>query len=153
MIESPARPLQLTQQSQLMVLFQVGDQQYAMASHHIQEILPAIDLYPIDSPRPDMAGLMNYHGAMIPVLDLNQLMKGRSSHRHFGTRIVLLNQTPNQQQIAFLAERIIDTLSLDRQNLVDVPQEFDQAPYLGQMILQNESVIRCFLPEGLHLGD
>jgi chemotaxis signal transduction protein len=51
MIESPARPLQLTQQLfQLMVRFQVGDQQYAMASHHIQEILPAVDLYPIDSP-------------------------------------------------------------------------------------------------------
>jgi chemotaxis-related protein WspB len=150
MIESPARPLQLTQQLfQLMVRFQVGDQQYAMASHHIQEILPGIDLYPIDSPRPDLAGLLNYHGSMIPVLDLNQLMKGRSSHRHFGTRIVLLNQTPNQPQMAFLAERIIDTLTLDQRNLVDVPQEFDQAPYLGQMILQNESIIRCFLPEGL----
>jgi chemotaxis-related protein WspB len=154
MIESPARPLQLTQQLfQLMVRFQVGDQQYAMASHHIQEILPAVDLYPIDSPRPDLAGLLNYHGTMIPVLDLNQLMKGRSSHRHFGTRIVLLNQPPNQPQMAFLAERIIDTLTLDQRTLVDVPQEFDQAPYLGQMILQHESIIRCFLPEGLHLGD
>jgi chemotaxis-related protein WspB len=152
MIESPARPLQLTQQLfQLMVRFQVGDQQYAMASHHIQEILPAVDLYPIDSPRPDLAGLLNYHGRMIPVLDLNQLMKGRSSHRHFGTRIVLLNQTPNQPQMAFLAERIIDTLTLDQRTLVDVPQEFDQAPYLGQMILQHESIIRCFLPEGLGL--
>jgi chemotaxis-related protein WspB len=78
-------------------------------------------------------------------------MKGRSSHQHFGTRIVLLNPPPHQPQMAFLAERIIDTLTLDQRNLVDVPQEFDQAPYLGQMILQNESIIRCFLPEGLVL--
>jgi chemotaxis-related protein WspB len=142
----------MTQQFQLMVLFQVGDQQYAIASDHIQEILPGIDLHPMDSPRPDITGLMNYHGAMIPVLDLNQRMKGRSSQRHFGTRIVLLKQTPGQPQMAFLAERIIDTLTLNPQNLVDVPEAFDQAPYLGQIILQNESIIRCFLPEGLRLG-
>jgi chemotaxis-related protein WspB len=151
-VTPPDPSLQTTQQFWLMLLFQVGDQQYAMKSDHIQEILPCIDLHPIDSPRPAIAGLMNYHGTMIPVLDLNQLMKGRSSHQHFGTRIVLLKPIATAQPaIAFLAERIIDTLTLDTQNLVDVPQAFEQAPYLGQIILQNAATIRCFLPEGLSL--
>jgi chemotaxis-related protein WspB len=136
---------------QLMLLFQVGEQQYALASHHIQEILPGLDLYPIDIDRPGLAGLMNYHGDMIPVLDLNLLMKGRSSRQQFGTRIVLLRPSPHRPQIAFLAERIIDMLTFGAQSLVDLPSGSDQVPYLGPAFLRDQTMIRTFLPQGLFL--
>ncbi len=134
----------------LMVLFQEGGQTYAIASHQVQEILPFVELFPIAS-HAAIAGLMNYHGTMIPVVDLSRLMQSRDSRPHFGTRIILLKATQTAPAIALLAERVIDTLTLHPENVAKVPPELDHAPYLGEIILQTQEVIRIFQPEGLRL--
>jgi chemotaxis-related protein WspB len=152
MISAPspsASPAQANSiQTDLMLLFQVGGQQYAIASHQVQEILPYVQLYPVDGPG-SMAGLINYHGTMTPVVDLNRLMQCPDSRPHFGTRIILLKAKAGKAPMGLLAERVIDMLKLNPENLAAVPPELDRAAYLGPIILQDRAVIRIFQPEGL----
>jgi chemotaxis-related protein WspB len=144
-----ANPIQANPiQTNLMLLFQVGRQQYAIASHQIQEILPYVQLYPVEG-HGSIAGLMNYHGTMTPVVDLNRLMQCPDSRPHFGTRIILLKAKAGKVPMGLLAERVLDTLQLNLENLAAVPPELDQAAYLGPIILQDQAVIRIFQPEGL----
>ncbi|MFM6003825.1 MAG: chemotaxis protein CheW [Sphaerospermopsis kisseleviana] len=75
----------------LMLLFQVNNQRYAIASQHIVEVIPLVNLTKLPHTPEYFAGVFKYRGRIIPVIDLCQLMSNQSCKEHLSTRIILIN--------------------------------------------------------------
>lgn len=139
--------------SMLMLLFGLGDTRYALQAQQITEILPLVTLHPQPQTPPFLAGLFNYRGDVIPVIDLRSFLQGTPCCTHFGTRILVVNshlqaaQAP--QPIGLLAERVTETLSATEAQLIAPSHTMSPAPYLGKLIIDQQGMIQCLQIEFL----
>jgi chemotaxis-related protein WspB len=143
----------------LMLLFQAGANRYALDTQQVVEVLPWATLHPLPHAQPPIAGLLNYHSDLISVLDLGQLIERTPCRAHFGSRIILLNaQTVSipgfetAKWVGLLADRVVDSLHVNPTVFKPLRSQPEQATsYLGDAIVQDQEIIRCFHPERLVL--
>ncbi|MBC5796774.1 MAG: chemotaxis protein CheW [Sphaerospermopsis sp.] len=140
----------------LMLLFQVNNQRYAIASQHIVEVIPLVNLTKLPHTPEYFAGVFKYRGRIIPVIDLCQLMSNQSCKEHLSTRIILINHWDRDATedsaphiMGLMAQRVIETLQKSDVDFVDVDLQIDKPPYLGKMIVDEQGLIQCLHVEYL----
>jgi chemotaxis-related protein WspB len=73
----------------LFLLVRPGSDTYAIETGAVRRILPFARLKNLPSSLPAIAGVLNFHGRAVPVLDLTLLLTGAASRERLGTRIIL----------------------------------------------------------------
>jgi chemotaxis-related protein WspB len=140
----------------LMLLFQINHQRYAIPSQKIVEVIPLVNLTKLTHTPEYFAGVFNYRGRIIPVIDLCQLINHQSCSEHLSTRIILVNHwdmdataesTPHI--MGLIAPRVIETSQVSDIDLIDVDIQIDKPPYLGKMIVDEQGIIQCLHVEYL----
>src|SRR5580765_4358634 len=97
----------------LFLVFELGPERYALDVLQIAEVIPLLSLKPILQAPPAVAGIFNYRGAPVPVIDVSQLTLGRPAERRLSTRIVLVNYPDGEGQtrlLGLIAERATQTV-------------------------------------------
>ncbi|WP_413174255.1 chemotaxis protein CheW [Anabaena azotica] len=140
----------------LMLLFHINNERYAIASQQIVEVIPLVNLTRLPHTPEYFAGVFNYRGRIIPVIDLSQLMTGQRCSEHLSTRIILVNhwgrdatQETVPQIMGLMAQRVVETLQKSDIDLIDVDIQIDKPPYLGKMIVDEQGMIQCLHVEYL----
>lgn len=130
----------------LILLFYVGDDLYALDSSQVVEVIPRVILRKIHHAPDYVAGLFNYRGAIVPVIDLCHLIQGKPSRSHLSTRIIMVNYLAKgntKHCIGLMAERVTETLNKPDTELVDTGMHLDEDhPYLGEMIMDEKGMIQ-----------
>ncbi|HVE15731.1 MAG TPA: chemotaxis protein CheW [Chthoniobacterales bacterium] len=73
----------------LHLLVRLGNDAYAIGTSDVRRIVPLARLKALPSDIAAIAGVLNFHGQAVPVLDLTRLLTGASSREILGTRIVV----------------------------------------------------------------
>lgn len=141
-------------QAMLMLIFQVGDQRFAINTSCVVEILPAVPLQHVHAISEAIAGLFNYQGNIVPVINLNHLLKEADPTPNLNRRIILIRpkQTDGQEKtFGLLVEKIIKTLVIEPSELQhdDELTHLFQNPYLGETFLHQNNIFQRLLPEQL----
>ena len=129
----------------LMLVFRLGDNRYAIATPAIVTVLPRVNLQAIPGSSPAVAGMFSYQGQIVPVLDLNQLLRGAASSALLSTRIILVNQGAlgeSARLLGLLAEQATETLALHQVEEIAERVDFCQSPYLGEMLVPQQEIIQ-----------
>lgn len=74
----------------LMLLFRVENERWAIAAADIQAIIPRVNLQEMPHSHPMIAGLLNYHGEMLPAVDVSALIANRAAPPLLSTRMVIV---------------------------------------------------------------
>ncbi|MBD2299658.1 purine-binding chemotaxis protein CheW [Nostoc sp. FACHB-190] len=130
----------------LMLLFKVGNERYAIASQEVVEVIPLVILKNLPHTPKYLAGVFNYRGFVVPVVDLCQLMQGKSCGDNLSTRIILVNYCQHnhtQHILGLMAEQVVETLHKSQTEFIDAHIQIDTAPYLGKMIVDERGMIYC----------
>jgi len=72
------------------VVWTAGDVRYAIATEHVVEVVPLVETRAIPHCPPWVDGLMNYRGALLPLLDVRRLIDDHATVRQRATRIVMV---------------------------------------------------------------
>ena len=97
----------------LFVVFKAGNANYALEARQVIEVVPLVTMRACPGAPAYIAGLANYHGTGVPIVDLGRLVNGAPCTVYLSTRIIL---TPyagggNQQRvIGLLAETVTNTV-------------------------------------------
>jgi chemotaxis-related protein WspB len=97
----------------LLLLFKIGDEHYAMDAGLIKEIVPMVTIKKIASAPDFVAGLINYRGSPLPVIDLCALSTGTPCEIKLSTRIVLIKyflQDRGKVVLGLIAEHVVETV-------------------------------------------
>ena len=97
----------------LFLLFQLGNDRYALDIRHVAEVLPLANIASVPRMPPEVAGVLNYRGAPVPVIDLSQLALQRPALRRLNTRIVMVHypdESGGMRLLGLIAERATETL-------------------------------------------
>ena len=74
----------------LFLLFQLGNDHYALDVAQIAEVMPLVGITRIPQAPPGVAGMFDCRGVPVPVIDLSQLMLGRPAQSRLSTRIIVV---------------------------------------------------------------
>lgn len=136
----------------LFVLFQLGRDRYALAANTVAEILPLVRLKTVPQAPVGVAGVFNYRGAPVPVIDLSAIALGRAASLRLGTRILLTHQADragNRRLLGLVAEHATETLRCDPADFQPAGVTSPAAPYLGPVKTDARGLIQWIEPDRL----
>jgi chemotaxis-related protein WspB len=129
----------------LFVLIHVRGESYAIAATQVVEIVPKVKLRSIPKSPDYVAGLMNYRGAGVPVLDLCALFAGKRCKSLFSSRIVLVNLRDggaSGRVLGLLAERVVETIERSADDFHASGVSNASAPYLSEVATVDERLVQ-----------
>src|SRR5580704_2020066 len=129
----------------LFLVFQLGTDRYAIDAAQVLEVLPLVKLKAVPNAPRGVAGVMDYHAAPVPVVDLSELATGVSSRQWMSTRIILVNyreESAGTHVLGLMAERATETMRCAADEFVDPGVRADGSPYLGPVTMQAGGMIQ-----------
>lgn len=139
----------------LTVMVSTGSVRYALDMASVIRVLPLAALKPLPSvAAPEVAGLLDFHGSVIPVIDLNVLLTGRRCPPLLSTRIVLVRRSAHDggEHVFGLRAPRVDLVLMD-QACSHLPSELPMPPWLGRILRSRGDLIQEIRPEVLKSGD
>jgi chemotaxis-related protein WspB len=139
----------------LFLLFQIGADRYALDTATVLEVAPRVGLRVVPHAPAGVAGLLDYHGTPVPVLDLHEITTGQRAESRYSTRLILVNiaglrDAAGQPRIlGLLAERATGTFKREPADFVESGFRIEDAPYLGPVTADAGGFIQCLRLEGL----
>jgi chemotaxis-related protein WspB len=136
----------------LLVLFQLGNDQYALDSSRVIKIIPMVILKPVSAAASPIVGVFNYGGKLVPVIDLRELIQRKPCERLLSTRIILVKPPEdgnNASILGLMAEKVTDTITKNQQDFTASEFQDINSLYLGDMIHDDQGMIQYLRLEHL----
>lgn len=127
------------------LLFSLGNDRYGLDTRRVVRVLPQLELKEIPQAPGWVAGLMNYRGQPVPVIDLAMLARGTPGRTSFDTRIVLVEycRAPGiVHPLGLLAEQASDIRRFAQEDFMPPGVENTGAPYLGQVATSAGDIVQ-----------
>jgi chemotaxis-related protein WspB len=118
----------------LFLLFELGRDRYALDVRQVSAVLPLVDIKHIPQAPAAVAGIAEYRGTPIPVIDLRQLTLGRPAARRLSTRLILVHYPDangTTRMLGLIAEKATETMRREAADFVPSGVTSEGAPYLG----------------------
>ncbi len=141
-------------QVQVLVL-QLGGQPYALETRQVIRILPAVQLTILPRAPAFIAGVLNYHGTPVPVLDLARLMSGAHASSDatrnvpddlfFDTRLLLVEHawgTAGARLLGLWAEHVTGVRHIDQASVRASGVHDPRSPFLGQVVSSEQPMLQ-----------
>jgi chemotaxis-related protein WspB len=132
-------------ETMLFLLFQLGNNRYALQASDVVEILPLVALKELPGAPKGVAGIFNYRGRPVPAIDLCSLTLGHSASERLSTRIIVVNyadRSGKKYLLGLIAENATETIRKDPDQFVDPGLRLDSAPYLGPLLMDPQGAIQ-----------
>lgn len=121
----------------LLLLFEVGSDRFGIDASEIVEVIPLVSLKKVPHAPDCVAGVFNYRGQIVPVIDVNALLGERPARSLLSTRIILVKAPDSgseERLLGILAERATETLSCRKEELQPPGITVEDAQYLGEIL-------------------
>jgi chemotaxis-related protein WspB len=136
----------------LFLLFQLGKDRYALEASRVVEVVPLLEMKQLPQAPRGVAGIFNYRGRPVPAVDLSALTLGQRASERFSTRIIIVHYpdaTGTNHLLGLIAEHATETLRKDVKEFADSGVKLDSAPYLGPILMDDQSPIQWIYEQRL----
>jgi chemotaxis-related protein WspB len=136
----------------LFLLFQLGKDRYALEASRVVEVVPLLEMKQLPQAPNGVVGLFNYRGRPVPAVDLSALTMGQAAGERFSTRIIIVNYPDDRgtnHLLGLIAEHATEMLRKDAKDFVDSGVALGQAPYLGPILMNDQSPIQWIYEQRL----
>jgi chemotaxis-related protein WspB len=129
----------------LVLQFYLGDVMYVIECDRVKEVAPMVALKHIPHSPACVAGLFNYRGTIVPVIDLRQFIHDSPCQLRLSTRIILVEYLKPDKEpgmFAIMAERITEAVDRPKTAFIAPGITMQEAPYLGGILMENDAMIQ-----------
>lgn len=129
----------------LFLLFQLGGDRYALDAGQVVEVLPLVALKALPGAARGVAGLLDYRGTAVPVVDLAALALGTAAAARVSTRLLIVrypSPAGDKRLLGLLAERTTETIKRDPADFQPIGVANGGAPYLGPVLHDPRGLIQ-----------
>jgi chemotaxis-related protein WspB len=136
----------------LFLLFQLGNDRYALQASRVIEVLPLVELKKIPNAPKGVAGIFNYRGRPVPAVDLCELTLGQPASRRLSTRIIIVNHpddTGRNHPLGLIAEHATEIIQRESGEFVEPGLKLGGAPYLGPVLMDSRGGVQLVYEQRL----
>jgi chemotaxis-related protein WspB len=134
----------------LLLTFQAAGQLYAVDAARVVQVVPRVTLRPLPHAPAYLAGVFEYRGDVVSVVDLGVLLGAGPAPGRLNTRIILVDRAARdpapgpegerrpaasgrRSLLGLIAEQVSDVSPADPDALIASPFQVPAAPYLGRL--------------------
>ena len=128
----------------LCLTFSLGDQEYAINTKEIVELIPLVKIYSLPKTSVQFIGYINYRGNLIPVLDLAVFLGYLPAELLFSTRIIIVNflQVDDSELLTgVLVQNVSEIEEFDDDKIKAPDISITRHPLLNKVIMDGKRVI------------
>jgi chemotaxis-related protein WspB len=136
----------------LFLLFQLGNNRYALEARRVVEVVPLLGLQQLPQAPKGVAGIFNYRGRPVPAVDLGALTLDQPAQERLSTRIIIINYPDangTNHLVGLIAEKTTEMLRKDTKDFADPGVKLGAAPYLGPILMDGTSSIQLIYEQRL----
>ena len=129
----------------LFLQFKAEDDRYLIEAKDVIEIVPFVKLKKIPKVPSYVAGLLNYRGKSIPVIDTAYLMTDKKCALKLSTRIALVNYDKGDGAevcIGLLLEHLTETALWEESDFSSSDVNFEEKPYLDGVATDGKGIVQ-----------
>ena len=129
----------------LFLLFQLGSDRYALEAAVVVEVLPLVALKELPQAPAGVAGLVDYRGSAVPVLDLTALALGSPAVARVSTRLLIARYAPAQggeRLLGLVAERATETMRRAPEDFQPTEVDSPALRWLGPVVRDRGGLIQ-----------
>ncbi|MES1262695.1 MAG: chemotaxis protein CheW [Acidobacteriota bacterium] len=119
----------------LFLVFRFGEDRYAIEATQVVEVLPLVNWKGVPGAAPGVAGIMDYRGVPVPLIDLTQMAMERPSRKWMSTRIIVVNYRDDSSgethALGLIAEQATETMRRSEEDFTASGLTVGASPYLG----------------------
>lgn len=127
------------------LVFRLGDELYGLEVARIQEVAEAPSLHYIPRAPEHFLGAINFHGNILPVLDLGGFLEFAPRQRD--NRVIVL--VASECSMALAAHHIRGFVPYDAEDMMPVDQERKKDSYIRSVMNRQEEMINMLDIDGL----
>jgi chemotaxis-related protein WspB len=135
------------------LMFSIGEDRYAVDVARLQEIVPLVALKAIPTAPPYIAGLLNFRGEPVPVVDVTRFAFQRESRRVFGTRILVVKyrgkRDTTTRLLGLIVEKVERTEKLNPEDFKEPGVDAPDAEFLGPVVSSSTGLVQLVHPNDL----
>lgn len=140
----------------LFLLFHVGNERYVLEASRIVEVVPLLSLKSLPQGPKGLAGIANYRGQPVPVVDLCRLTVDRPAWERLSTRIIIVKYPDGnggEKLLGLVAEQATQMIRKEMRDFLDPGFTNQDLRHLGPVVLDAQGVIQWVQAEGLLTGE
>ncbi len=124
----------------LFLHLEAGPEDYLVSTSEIVDIVPSVPLLSQPMAPDYVAGILNYRGKAVPVVDLNIMLGGEPLKDVFANRIVVCRYpcTEFSGLLAVRARNVTSTREIGDESLQSSGINLNESPWLGKLSLSEE---------------
>ncbi|HWH70798.1 MAG TPA: chemotaxis protein CheW [Candidatus Sulfotelmatobacter sp.] len=129
----------------LFLLFQLGQDRYALETSRVVEVVPLLELKRLPQAPQGVAGIFNYRGQPVPAVDLCALTLGTPASECLSTRIIIVRypgEAGTSHLLGLIAEHATEILRREAKDFVPPGLTVGAAPYLGPVLMAPQGPIQ-----------
>jgi chemotaxis-related protein WspB len=127
------------------LVFQLDGSRFALDAQQVVEVLPFVDIRRMPQAPDGVAGIIDFRGTPVPVVDLSLIVLGRPAHRLLSTRLIVVRSVDHAGSTRFLgliAERATGTLRREPADFIASGITNGGAPYLGPVAADEHGFVQ-----------
>jgi len=139
----------------LYLLIDAGNDIYAVASASVVEVVPCAALKSAPSAPPAVAGILNFRGRPVPVVDCGILLAGSPSRIRYSTRIILENLVIGgcPRMIGLMGENVTGVRSFEESDFVEPGARAGGFPCAGRVAALGDRWVQRLHVESILTAD
>lgn len=129
----------------LYIQFVVDNNRFVLPAKDVAGIVPLASLHDVPRAPEYVAGILNYHGISVPVIDLTQLMSGKKTEYRLSARVVLLKPGAIDKSsfiVGLLAEKVTEVMRLRDNDFKKSGVKNPEAKYLGDVVTDDFGILQ-----------
>jgi purine-binding chemotaxis protein CheW len=99
-----------------LLVFRVRDYRFAVHVQTVEKVVSSLEISALPGAPDAVAGVFNFHGTVIPVLDLNLRIDGQAAKPSLDAQLLIV-RTP-ARQLAILADEVLDIVAIPADKIV-----------------------------------
>lgn len=133
----------MNQHNDLLLCFVIDDQRFAISINTVRRVIRAVAVSPVPDADKLIYGMMDFHGQVIPIINLRERFNLTPKPVEVGDRFVIVDK--NSKMLALVVDDVEELLTATSNNIntIELPSAKQIKDKVGQMGLE----IRQFLSD------
>lgn len=128
----------------LFLVFRLDRDRYAIEAAEVIAVLPLVEPKAIPPAPAAVAGVFEFRGEPIPLIDLCRLALDRPAQRCMSTRTVVVRYpvAGRERALGLIAEQVLETVRREPADFSDSGVAHDDAEYLGPVARDDDGLLQ-----------
>ncbi len=125
-----------------LLVFIIGSQKYAMAVDWVVNVARMVEMIEVPETTDSIMGAINYHGDVIPVIDVGYCIKSKSSPVNLTNRLIIIEQ--EKHKIALMVEAVVEVVDYSASSVKPLENESEKPRKIIGIVKADEEMLLLF---------